>query len=70
MKGMSCLSIFISYCKIFGFVDEEKTVNAIFLDFNKMFDTFSHSILLEKLLNYEPAVCPDSQKDKSHFGVC
>lgn len=70
MKGMFCLINLISYYKVSGLVDEEKTANVIFLNFNKTFDTFSHSILLEKLFNYESALCPDSQKNKQHFGVC
>lgn len=67
---MSCPSTLISYYKVSGLVDEEKTANVVFLDFNKTFDTISHSILLEKLFNYEPALCPDSQKNKQHFGLC
>ncbi|KAJ7402842.1 hypothetical protein BTVI_83060 [Pitangus sulphuratus] len=49
VKGRSCLTKLSSfYDKMNYVVDEEKTVNVIYLNFSKVFDTVSHSIL-EKL---------------------
>lgn len=50
MKGRSCLTNLLSfYDKVTCLVDEGKTLNVVYPEFSKAFDTVFCSILLEKL---------------------
>ena len=50
MKGRSCLTNLISfYDQVTHLVDEGKAVDVVYLAFSKACDSFSHSILLEKM---------------------
>ncbi|CAM4538200.1 unnamed protein product [Lepidochelys olivacea] len=52
-KGKSCLTNLIAfYDEITGSVDEGKVVDVLFLDFSKVFDTVSRSILASKSKKY------------------
>ncbi|CAM4596999.1 unnamed protein product [Lepidochelys kempii] len=52
-KGKSCLTNLIAlYDEITGSVDEGKAVDVLFLDFSKVFDMVSHSILASNLKRY------------------
>ncbi|PKU42894.1 rna-directed dna polymerase from mobile element jockey-like [Limosa lapponica baueri] len=54
MKGKFCLTNLIPFCnKVTPLVDEGKTIDILYLDFSKSFDTVTHSVLLEKLAAYD-----------------
>jgi len=49
MKRRSCLTNLIFYDQTTSLVDKGKAVVVLYLDFGKVFDNVSHSIVLEKL---------------------
>jgi len=52
-KGKSCLTNLIAfYNGMTGWVDEERAVGIVYLNFSKAFDTVSHNILISKLRKY------------------
>jgi len=53
-RGKHCLINLISvHEKVIHLVDKGKPIDAIFLDFSKVFDTVSHSILLNEMPNIQ-----------------
>uniref|UniRef100_K7F095 Reverse transcriptase domain-containing protein n=1 Tax=Pelodiscus sinensis TaxID=13735 RepID=K7F095_PELSI len=53
-KGKSCLASLVSfYDEVAGSVDMGKSVDVIYCDFSKAFDTVSHNILASKLREYK-----------------
>ncbi|GAB0204380.1 mitochondrial enolase superfamily member 1 [Grus japonensis] len=52
-KGKSCSTNLIAFCDgMTGWVDEERTVDVVYLDFSRAFDTVFHNILIGKLRKY------------------
>lgn len=52
-KGKSCLTGLINfYDDMTALVDEGRAVDIVYLDFRKVFDTVSHSILTEELVKH------------------
>jgi len=47
-KGKSCLMNLVAFYDITGWVEEERTVGAVYLDFSNVFDAASHNIPVGK----------------------
>lgn len=53
MKGKSCLTDLMAfYNKVISLMDEGRTVDFVYLDFNRAFGTVSCNILIDKLMKY------------------
>ncbi|PKU49487.1 rna-directed dna polymerase from mobile element jockey-like [Limosa lapponica baueri] len=51
-KGKSCLTNLIAFCdRMTGWLDEDRAVDVVYLEFSKAFDTVSHNVLIGKLRN-------------------
>lgn len=48
----SLTNLIAFYDEMSGLVDEERMVDGVYLDFRKAFDSISHNILKDKLVNY------------------
>ena len=53
MKGYSCVTQFINVCeKLTEKLDNKSSIDIIYLDFQKAFDTLPHKRLISKLKGY------------------
>ncbi|PKU35336.1 rna-directed dna polymerase from mobile element jockey- hypothetical protein [Limosa lapponica baueri] len=60
-------SLITFFSEILGLVDERRAMVIAYLDFSKTFDTVSHKIIIEKLMNWgldEQTVIPHWYKTK------
>lgn len=57
VKGSSCLTNLVTfYDQVTNLMEVEKSVDIVYMNFNKTFDTVFHSILLEKLVTHSLSV--------------
>lgn len=49
---MHLTNVIAFYNEMTSSVDERRTVDGVYLDFSKAFDTLSYSILINKLMKY------------------